>query len=94
MFSNSCTGDWFTDLSVCADGRYLYAPSWNTDEVLILDTATDTVRQELTVGAGPTGAVASTRWGEFYVASRDSNTVSRVEMAKARLYLPLVLRNP
>lgn len=87
------TGDLLTHLSVSADGRYLYAPSRNTNEVLILDTATDVVRQQLPVAAGPTGVVASTRWGEFYVASYDSNTVSRVEMVKARLYLPLVLRN-
>lgn len=87
------TGSRFSDLSVSADGRYLYASSRDTDEVLILDTATDTVRQQLMVAEDPTGVVASTRWGEFYVASFASNTVSRVEMVKARLYLPLVLRN-
>lgn len=78
-YSIPCAGAAPWELAVSDDGRWLVATNPEDDGVTVVDLGTDTVRGRIHVGRRPVDVVFDPSRGWFYVANRDSNSVSVVD---------------
>jgi YVTN family beta-propeller protein len=85
------TGARLNQFAIIAEGAYAVVASQDTDELIFIDTATDTEVQRAYTGDGPNYVTAWVEPNVAYVANEDGSIV-RIARAKARIYLPLVLR--
>ena len=62
------------------DGRYLYIASGNdSNTVLLVDTTTHTVTQQIAVGSNPTAVAISPDGSRVYATNYNDNTVSVID---------------
>jgi DNA-binding beta-propeller fold protein YncE len=85
------TGAQLVQFDIISKGAYAIVTSKDTDELLFVDTATDTEIQRVYTGDGPIYPAGVPDQGLAYVANADG-TVVRIAKAKFKIFLPLVLR--
>jgi YVTN family beta-propeller protein len=73
-------------LAVAPDGGHVYVTNQGSDDVTVIETATNTVISRIPVGTGPFGVAVSPDGGHVYVANTNTaelpngdNTVSVIE---------------
>lgn len=85
------TGSRLEYVAVGGDGAYAMVTSGDTDEVIFLDTATDTEIERTYTGDHPFGVTGGLDPAVAYVANQ-GGTVVRIVREKYRVFLPTVLR--
>lgn len=68
-------------VGVSPNGGRVYVADWVTDNVSVIDTATNTVVATIAVGSFPTGVAVNPDGGEVYITNYGSNTVSVIDPA-------------
>jgi YVTN family beta-propeller protein len=67
------------DMAMSSDSTTLYATCSDGDSIAVIDTATDTITNEILVGTDPWDAVLSPSGKTLYVANHESNSISLVD---------------
>jgi YVTN family beta-propeller protein len=73
------------DLALSADGKLLYAVCGGTDELVVVDRASQSVRARVTVGHMPRGVAVSPDGSRIYVTNSWSDTVSEIDAASLKV---------
>ena len=72
-------------LAVSGDGAELYVSCENTDQLLVVDTATKAVKQRIAVGAYPYAIQPSARGRRLYVSHRRADEVGLVDLDRGEV---------
>lgn len=67
-------------LAVSPDGSRIYAASFNTDDVVVVDIGSTSVVSSIPVGAGPTDLVVSQDGNDLFVVNNGDGSVSIVDL--------------
>jgi YVTN family beta-propeller protein len=70
-----------SELAVSSDGRWLFAVCEGTDEVVVIDTAAQTIAGRVPVGRVPRGIALSADGKRAWVANSWDDTVSEIDVA-------------
>jgi len=73
------------ELTLSADGRWLYVVCEKADELLVLDTQTRTITARVAVGHLPRGLALSTNGAQIYVANSWDDTISVMDVRELKV---------